>query len=1064
MVEQAQAQIEKGRFAFYVPLESLDREPMTGLFLQPERERFDAWKADEQEPAWFFLDAVDELKLTKGRLDRALLRFSRDIDGHIARARVVVSSRPSDWRSSIDLATVQSHLSAPEKVGEIVEPEPDKAFSGALQRERAEPVRFRQTEQGEQNRDGVFTVKMLPMTEDQIAHFAKGCGVPDAAAFVEEIARQNAWGFARRPLDLTDLVANWMRAGRLGTRAEQHEANASTKLKDDPERADHDVLTDSQARYGAEWLALGLALTRTQTIRAPEQAVERDPRKGVLEAQAILPDWTEAQRQTLLRRALFDPATYGRIRFHHRSVQEYLAACCLRGLRERDMSTSALFRLLFAELHGVEVVRPSMRAIAAWLALWDGEVRSELIEREPEMLLSDGDPGTLEIEARGKLLRAFVAEYGHGGWRGLDIGAEEVHRLSHPELASVVRECWQEGSANPEVGAVLLETIRHGPIVACADLARSAALDSSADDDCRIAAVRALIACGQNEAVCECVSTMLVDDGSWPEEVVCHVAADLFPGFISAGDLVKLMEDRHDPEPGAWSFNWVSQHIAKTVEPWSEPAVALRDGMADLIWRRRDPEQEPYHIRGELSYLAPPLATLCDRQLSGMTGEPEPNLIRACVVASRFGSDEVDVNKALSRLRGHFEEHASRRSAGFWQELAFMDEIAPANDGWNRFYYATRDGILGRIREDDRPWLETALGNEERPDRRVVALHAVIDLWRARGGIRLELKDIRQYVKGDEILLRVLADCTAPPKDDEHHRQVADWRREHQRRQQEQAEREEERLKTWDRWREELKNNPDGAFCGLRLHATVYNIHLWLRERSQDRHRFNTWDKAALIEAFGLEIAERAEAAFRTLWRAQPPVLWSARPADARNSYPHDWIQGLAGVSAESSKSGWSSALSSEEARTAAAFATIEMNGFAPFLADLAKSHPSEVEEVVGGEVSAEIGLGFSGDEQHLPTLQNLGHADSTVKRLLVPRLLAELVCWPDTFTDESGSRWLHLERVLRVLRETEAEQDRAVIAQECRRRYEADQAGPLALMWLRGLFQFDPRCGARVW
>lgn len=157
------------------------------------------------------------------------------------------------------------------------------------------------------------------------------------------------------------------------------------------------------------------------------------------------------------------------------------------------MSTSALFRLLFAELHGVEVVRPSMRAITAWLALWDGEVRGELIEREPEVLLSYGDPGTLEIEARGKLLRAFVAEYGHGGWRGLDIGAEEVRRLSHPDLASVVQECWQEGSANPEVGAVLLETIRQGPIVACAGLARSAALDSSADHDCRIAAVRALI-------------------------------------------------------------------------------------------------------------------------------------------------------------------------------------------------------------------------------------------------------------------------------------------------------------------------------------------------------------------------------------------------------------------------------------------------------------------------------------------------------------------------------------------------------------------------------------------
>ena len=94
-----------------------------------------------------------------------------------------------------------------------------------------------------------------------------------------------------------------------------------------------------------------------------------------MQADAILPGWTEGRRQSLLRRALFDPATYGRIRFHHRSVQEYLAACKLRGLRDKGMSRAALFRLLFAEVYGVDVVRPSMRAIAAWLALWDSDVR-----------------------------------------------------------------------------------------------------------------------------------------------------------------------------------------------------------------------------------------------------------------------------------------------------------------------------------------------------------------------------------------------------------------------------------------------------------------------------------------------------------------------------------------------------------------------------------------------------------------------------------------------------------------------------------------------------------------
>ena len=99
------------------------------------------------------------------------------------------------------------------------------------------------------------------------------------------------------------------------------------------------------------------------------------------------------------------------------------------------MSTKALFRLLFAERYGVEVVFPSMRAIAAWLSLWDDGVREKLIRREPEALLSLGDPETLTMPARGKLVRAFFTAYGEGGWRGLNIPIAEVRRLSHPDLS-----------------------------------------------------------------------------------------------------------------------------------------------------------------------------------------------------------------------------------------------------------------------------------------------------------------------------------------------------------------------------------------------------------------------------------------------------------------------------------------------------------------------------------------------------------------------------------------------------------------------------------------------------
>ena len=113
---------------------------------------------------------------------------------------------------------------------------------------------------------------MLAMSVHQIRQFAAHSGVHDLEAFLSELERRNASTWARRPLDLEDLVQLWLEEGRLGTRAEQHEANVRTKLRDNPERADANVLSTSKAREGAERLALAMFLTKSRTLRAPGQA------------------------------------------------------------------------------------------------------------------------------------------------------------------------------------------------------------------------------------------------------------------------------------------------------------------------------------------------------------------------------------------------------------------------------------------------------------------------------------------------------------------------------------------------------------------------------------------------------------------------------------------------------------------------------------------------------------------------------------------------------------------------------------------------------------------------
>lgn len=63
----------------------------------------------------------------------------------------------------------------------------------------------------------------------------------------------------------------------------------------------------------------------------------------------------------LVMRPIFDPAKFGRARFHNDNdgiVRSYLAARWLVRLREANLSTAGLFQLLFANSYDLEVIRP----------------------------------------------------------------------------------------------------------------------------------------------------------------------------------------------------------------------------------------------------------------------------------------------------------------------------------------------------------------------------------------------------------------------------------------------------------------------------------------------------------------------------------------------------------------------------------------------------------------------------------------------------------------------------------------------------------------------------------
>ena len=902
MRQQATRLAEEGRFAFFVDLESLDQESVEDLLPADERERLDEWETDGKAPAWFFLDAVDELKLTRGKLDRALRRLATALHGSLDRARIVISCRPSDWRPHVDAATVNDRLPVPAKGGGVPSEPSEQVFLDALRREfdgtgsaTHDRTDFDDVEEHEPDRDvrALQTVVMLPMSNRRIECFARQSGVRDTSAFLAEVCKRDAWIFARRPLDLTALIAAWERSGHLGTRAWQHETYVKAKLEDTPDRPDDDVLSADRARLGAERLALALALTRTRTIRSPEQALDPDRTTSVLDPAGILRDWTEAERRTLLRRALFAPATYGRVRFHHRSIQEYLAARRLRALREDGMSIRSLLRLLFAERYGVKVAFPSMRAIVAWLALWDDDVRRELIEREPETLLTLGDPESLDMMARVELVRGFAAAYGKGRSRHLNIPIAEVRRLAHPDLAQVIRECWNDQSLNEDVRELLSKMIWRGRIENCADLVHEVAFDNDYEPYHRVIAIQALVACDRHDDIAALAEVLLDESSGWPDRMVYGVAAHLFPRFITANQLATLMERTREPTQVGDGFEWVSQQIVKElVDPLSEPAVALRDELADLVWHGRSKETTLHKVHSRFEHLAPALATLCNRQMAATTGQPDAALVRASVIGCRFSHSRGNNRETVDSLRVHVAADDNLRRDAFWAELAFADEVEPTDDARHRLVNALdmHESLVSHLTATDRPWLTEALADDGKPERRAVVLHALIDIWRQNGRRSVELDAIRAGLRGDAALRRIFDQWTVPP---DRNKEIEKFKREHPRRLRAEKRRENRRLNSWKKWRDSLIANPSDAFSAKKVETTLVYLYYWLCATKEHLARYDVWDKNELVKAFDADVAGRAEKAFSALWRATRPELWSERPADEKNHHaPRNWILG----------------------------------------------------------------------------------------------------------------------------------------------------------------------------
>ena len=261
----------------------------------------------------------------------------------------------------------------------------------------------------------------------------------------------------------------------------------------------------------------------------------------------ILPDWSEPDVGRLLRRAAFDPATFGRCRLHNDNdgeVSSYLAARWLGRLLAANCPPAAVRDLLFANVHGELLVRPSARSTAAWLARRDADVSRELLSRDPGALIDEGDPDSLSPAQRAAVLTALI-DHGlrPGGTWTLHIH-ERFRQFASADLSETVRHEWHRCREAPSGRALLLQVVWSGRLSSCIDLVRESISDARLDAIGRVFAIRAFVELADSRELADFTSDVVNVRGMLPAMALWEAAENLFPDHLSAEGLLQLVGPR----------------------------------------------------------------------------------------------------------------------------------------------------------------------------------------------------------------------------------------------------------------------------------------------------------------------------------------------------------------------------------------------------------------------------------------------------------------------------------------------------------------------------------------
>lgn len=917
-----------GHFAFFVEINSLACNGLANSMDPEDRERLEAWRATDARVT-FFLDSLDEAKLHRHTLRDALRNLRNAVHAEWIRVALVISCRVSDWMAGADRAEIEALI---------------PQGSGAL----------------------VHVVQLAPLDSAQVAQLAKHVGVADVSAFMTAIKDSYAQIFIERPLDVKWLGGYWSRYARIGSLRELIDDDIREKLKERPGRVS--TLSAAKAEGGLRALAGIATITRRYSFLVPDECFELLPGDSAVDPHEVLRDWSDDEIQQLLRRPIFDEASYGCVRIHHRSVQEFLAARWFNELLSAGMSRTRVESLFLRPAGGEQAIPQHLGPVLAWLCLWDVELRCKMLTEIPALLIGHGDPSGFTDEERRTILQAYAHSYEDRKRQFQRFDLPSLDRFASPVLAKPIASLLSSRETPDDLSAVLLQFVEHGRITECVPIALKLALSAETHDNVRSYAIRSVATAGGEHERRQLLALMERFD-VWEQDVAGSFIRALYPSPLGIDGVIRLLgRVTRMPRNQTSSLHMVLEYEIPKLCDFAHRLKFLKALLAQICVLNKE-DAPPIDFNNQ--WLLPAIGKLVEALLDELGTEIEPptqitdalELFQRCIRSGMRGWYGLDgVRKAVSRS-------PEVRRALFWRRveaLRLSTGVTPTRQfkiAWSRELYAPSVA--------DVHWLTHDVIKRNAFLERMLAFDVLLHLPRSEVDQARHLDFLREVAATDPALDRRFQRWLNPRPYFDHH--IPSYQRQ---------------SKARDNARERRHKRDCEILMAqigiLRSGDDIHNLFfLWT-----EAERHSSGARAvheSLREKYGDEIAEAARDGWRATWRKFAPVLPHTR--ENRNSTPGTVLLGLTGLHYDFANGLEAATLDESLVIRAAGYAVCELNQFPPWLGDLVQAYPGPVTKVFEPALAAD----YDSTEIVHDVLAKLSHADVRL-RLACASIVAQLV------------------------------------------------------------------------